>query len=343
MKKKRKLINQKLKKAVLLVLWNIFVTLVLVEIVLTVLNPVELFYRINIDGNGGKFTLSPNMNLIYVPKPNAGEFNSQGYRGDIFPIEREEKKIRILFLGDSVVEGLYVHSKERFTERLNQKLGDNYEVINLGVVGYNFLQEMEYLKVKGIKYNPDYVIFGITYNDLSLHSGGGELPIFSQKLDNTNKELFYMGYYKAKNKIENNFFKFRIYRYFKYFTTYRKTNDPETFGNSISYNIDKNKMKDLLDELEKLSLEYDFKFSFLFLPINTNPYEMRTFKKYVSDANIPFFDFDDYITKKFGDKFKIKLFLNNDACGCHFNEEGHKIVADLIYQNFNSIVALNSS
>ena len=146
-----------------------------------------------------------------------------------------------------------------------------------------------------------------------------------------------------KNKIENNLFKFHTYRYLKYFTTYRKTNDPRAIEDSISNEIDENEMKDLLDELEKLSLEYDFKFSFLFLPINTYPHEMRTFKKYVLDANITFFDLDDYTTKKFEDQFKIKLFLDNDQCRCHLNEKGHEIVADLIYQNFNSIVMLNQS
>ena len=341
-KEKRKLINQISKKVVLLVLWNIFVALVLVEIVLTVLNPADLFYRINIDSTGGEFTLSSNMNLIYLPKPNAGEFNAHGYRGEIFPIERKEKKIRILFLGDSVVEGLKIDSKKRFTEILNQKLSDNYEILNLGVPGYNFLQEMEYLKEKGIKYKPDYIIFGITSNDLSPEGFGGELPIFSHKLSNIDKGSFYEDYYKLKNKIENNLFKFHTYRYLKYFTTYRKTNDPRAIEDSISNEIDENEMKDLLDELEKLSLEYDFKFSFLFLPINTYPYQMRIFKKYVLDANITFFDLDDYTTKKFEDQFKIKLFLD-DKCGCHLNEKGHEIVADLIYQNFNSIVMLNQS
>ena len=37
---------------------------------------------------------------------------------------------------------------------------------------------------------------------------------------------------------------------------------------------------------------------------------------------------------QFEDQFKIKLFLD-DKCGCHLNEKGHEIVADLIYQNFN--------
>ena len=336
---KRKLINHKLKKIIFLILWNIFITLVLVEVVLHILNPTPIFHRISIVSDGGGYTLSSNANLIYLPKPNTGEFNSQGYRGNIFSMERKEEKIRILFLGDSVVEGFQIHPKERFTEILNERLGYNYEVINLGVQGYNFLQEMEYLKVKGIKYNPDYVIFGITYNDLSPNSG--ELNIFRQKLDNMVKGSFYVDYYELKNKIENNLFKFRIYRYLKYFTIYRKTNDLEGFRNPMGYNIDENKMKDLLDELEKLSLEYHFKFSFLFLPINFNSYEMSTFKKYVSDANILFFDLDYHIAEKFENEFKIELFLGDDPV--HLNEEGHKIAADLIYQNFNSLVVLNQS
>ena len=49
----------------------------------------------------------------------------------------------------------------------------HYEVLNMGVDGYHTMQEIETLRVKGLKYNPDLVLVTFCVNDFNLHTDGG--------------------------------------------------------------------------------------------------------------------------------------------------------------------------
>jgi hypothetical protein len=165
------------KKAALLVTFNLVISLAGVEVGLRILRPAPLFERIVVDDTFPtqesqklQYVLSPNRKLIYVPKPDSGEFNHDGYRGPLYPRERQPGSTRVVVIGDSVVEGLGVDADERFTSVLSEKLGPGYEIINLGVRGYGLVQEVEYLKEKGLAYAPDHVMFGITHNDLRVDS-----------------------------------------------------------------------------------------------------------------------------------------------------------------------------
>jgi acetyltransferase AlgX (SGNH hydrolase-like protein) len=72
-------------------------------------------------------------------------------------------------LGDSFTWGWGVGDDEIYTEVLESLLL-NVEVINLGVAAFDTQQEFDYLKMKGIKYNPDIVILGFCLNDISENS-----------------------------------------------------------------------------------------------------------------------------------------------------------------------------
>lgn len=74
---------------------------------------------------------------------------------------------RIITLGDSFTFGDGVSTKDNWTELLENELNANhschgknkYEVINLGVRGYDTEYEVERFKRRGQKYNPDLVIW----------------------------------------------------------------------------------------------------------------------------------------------------------------------------------------
>lgn len=100
---------------------------------------------------------SPNLNLLYHPIPNAkneaygvmNTINSLGFRGDEISSAAASKKMRIIFLGDSVVYGYGLADHETIPFQLEQTLKKNnpsVEVLNLGVSGYDTLQEVEFLK-----------------------------------------------------------------------------------------------------------------------------------------------------------------------------------------------------
>lgn len=95
--------------------------------------------------------------------------NSYGLRDYEFNIDKKDK-YRILCLGDSITFGTQNRLEDIYPKVLERLLNSNgsgrYQVINAGGVGGNPYFEYEYLKEKGIKFNPDYVILGISLNDI---------------------------------------------------------------------------------------------------------------------------------------------------------------------------------
>lgn len=126
--------------------------------------------------------LSDNMDLVYELQPNLDmEFghkllrtNSRGMRSDQeFTLEKPDKTIRIIGLGDSGMFGWNVHQGEEYMGVLQGNLnrradGITYEVMNLAVPGYNTALEVESLAHKGLPLDPDIVILGWCVNDYKL-------------------------------------------------------------------------------------------------------------------------------------------------------------------------------
>lgn len=83
------------------------------------------------------------------------------------------RTFRIVTLGDSFTEGAFVETSKNYSEVLEDMLNaqlrckniDYYEVINLGVAGYDMQYNLERFKRKGMKYHPDLVILWTDEND----------------------------------------------------------------------------------------------------------------------------------------------------------------------------------
>lgn len=99
--------------------------------------------------------------------------NQAGMRQDTeYPLERSPGSVRIMGIGDSAMFGWGVDQGEDYlavTEALLNEpaSGTLYEVLNLGVPGYNTRQEVELLRVRGLPYRPDIVVLGWCFNDWS--------------------------------------------------------------------------------------------------------------------------------------------------------------------------------
>jgi lysophospholipase L1-like esterase len=77
---------------------------------------------------------------------------------------------RIVALGDSVTYGRGVVPQKTFATVLSDLLDTSnpdrdHEVLNLGVGGYNTIQEAEQYRVRGRKYSPDVVLLAYVLND----------------------------------------------------------------------------------------------------------------------------------------------------------------------------------
>jgi len=84
-----------------------------------------------------------------------------------YSIEKPEDSFRIITLGDSFTFGMNVDTQDNWSEQLEEMLNaevscknfKKFEVINLGVAGYDTKYSVERFKRRGEKYNPDLVLW----------------------------------------------------------------------------------------------------------------------------------------------------------------------------------------
>jgi len=106
------------------------------------------------------------------------EFNSAGFRGPEFPPADPGEEERIIVLGDSIAVGnLIPRYEDTLSARLEAALdaGSDLEhrVLNMAVGGYDMLQQVETLRVKGLAYQPDRVVIIFCLNDFNAYQDGG--------------------------------------------------------------------------------------------------------------------------------------------------------------------------
>lgn len=96
------------------------------------------------------------------------KINSSGLRNHEI-VGKPKDTLRIIFLGDSFVQGHGVNENEAFTkileEELNKTSSKPVEVINAGVLGYSPLLEYLYLYKGGLALNPDLVMTAFSLTD----------------------------------------------------------------------------------------------------------------------------------------------------------------------------------
>ena len=97
--------------------------------------------------------------------------NSLGYRNrEIGP----KQGTRLLFLGDSVTLGDYLHEEDTFVRLIETRArgeGFDWETINTGVSGISLKEELAILVETGLDLEPDVVVLGFFLNDFRTSPG----------------------------------------------------------------------------------------------------------------------------------------------------------------------------
>ncbi len=85
-------------------------------------------------------------------------FNGEGYRAEDIQDATDFTKPIIIIIGDSTLFGDGLNFRDTFGYKLQQKVGDRYEVVNLAVQGYGL--DQAYLRLQQVipKYRPTFVI-----------------------------------------------------------------------------------------------------------------------------------------------------------------------------------------
>ena len=172
---------------------KVFILLICVQIVVITFLFFQIQYKSNntlgvsvntIDSKTIKKTPRGGLKYFYEPKANTIEkVNEWGPNKGTYTINndslnerfnysenKDKNTFRIITLGASYTYGLYVDTKNNWTEILEDILNSSgcnkkIEVINLGVHGYDPTYEVERYKIRGIKYNPDLIIWFLSDPD----------------------------------------------------------------------------------------------------------------------------------------------------------------------------------
>jgi lysophospholipase L1-like esterase len=100
------------------------------------------------------------------------DINSLGYRGE--PVLPEsDAPYRVISLGDSITFGNFLSVSDTYSYQLQtllQKSIPGAEVINLGVGGYDTVQEVALFEARGAAYHPDLIVLGFCLNDIAIAS-----------------------------------------------------------------------------------------------------------------------------------------------------------------------------
>ncbi len=114
--------------------------------------------------------------------------NSHGFRDAEFPREKRPSTFRIVCLGDSWTFGANVGQDQAYPQRLEALLrrefpSADFEVFNLGVLGYSSYQGLELLRRTAIHWVPDLVVIGFAMNDAKVDGyRDKDMPAFRHPL-----------------------------------------------------------------------------------------------------------------------------------------------------------------
>ncbi|OIN89639.1 hypothetical protein AUJ59_00955 [Candidatus Beckwithbacteria bacterium CG1_02_47_37] len=228
------------------------------------------------------------------------ERNSLGFRDREHSFDKPEDTYRILILGDSIAYGQMVEFKDIFPVRLEEKLnetgGQAVEVINMSLMGWNTVEQLQVLTVYGLRFQPDLVVIGFYLNDPQVkhNSQGKEVADAERQL------LPFFGIDQWLNG-RYYFYSFVHFRYNRFLEKIGHKDDYKTWQKSL-YDKNQRGWKDFvfaLDQIKRLSGQNQAKL--LFVSLNVEPgWEKETTQvlNLVTDINLPVLDmrpfFQDY-------------------------------------------------
>jgi lysophospholipase L1-like esterase len=159
-----------------IVLISVFLTVLVLELVL------RAVYKFKFSPRGlaripvaKTYKLSENKNLLYELLPDSKArnrgvdfvINSFGFRDKEYQ-KKKVSKIRLIFVGDSITYGWGIPLKHTYHKRLERRFharGHDVDIMGMGVVGYNTIQQYHLIKEKTLDFNADMIILQIAMND----------------------------------------------------------------------------------------------------------------------------------------------------------------------------------
>ncbi|GAB4372347.1 MAG: hypothetical protein Kow0042_15620 [Calditrichia bacterium] len=159
----------------LYLIYLVVITFILAEVLVRIFDPFDIRHYFEMKSCLNVMEMNPQYEYTQKPgfyrkyKNFVLEINSEGFRGKEFSLKKPPGKKRLLLLGDSMVLGWGVPLEDIFPTLIQKKidsLGWKWEVIPAGVISWNTRNEVEFLKSRGIQYEPDLVVMLVFGNDV---------------------------------------------------------------------------------------------------------------------------------------------------------------------------------
>jgi lysophospholipase L1-like esterase len=168
----------KFRAKLLLLMTSITLTLICIEVAIRLIDPMGVSYFEHYTRAALDRMADPDPNVSFVNTPGLRReygdvevtINDMGFRDR--PVgPKDGKRFRILCLGDAVTFGWGVSAEDTFCERLATNLsawrGRPVDVINMGVVQYNTVQEWNLFRRHSDSLDPDMVLLLYVRNDVA--------------------------------------------------------------------------------------------------------------------------------------------------------------------------------
>jgi hypothetical protein len=231
---------------------------------------------------------------------NTDGFRSRRELGD------DDRRPRIMVLGDSMVFGVGVEDTERFTE-LIEAAEPTWRIDNLGMVGYGPDLMLRALEAVGLAHHPDVVVVALFSHDLyrvAPEASGVGFPIPRFALEDGH--LATVPYPAPPLWWRLRLVQGLRYGYWRY------------TGASFPLNAA------IFERIRALATEHGFRPALVFLPGPREGFDDRRrrdfLRDYASQKAVPFVDLTEPLHAAGGER----LYLPQDA---HWNPEGHRVVA----------------
>ncbi len=364
---------------ILLIICSIVVICLILETILRLIGYNPFGHLLN----GRELILRPSKNKerIYEANPNSEGYawkaqvkiNSYGFRDKEYSINKDVKTYRIITLGDSVTFGNFLSIEDTFSDQLEvlaNEAGKNFVVLNLGLGGYDTLQEVATLEHIGIQFQPDLVVVNYVINDMGSTSPNLQYIQQAQEygsliyrlrlaqLVRSNMDVIKLRILNEAANEESNFVKNNE----GYIVDVR---DDQTL-NSIVINLENElvgndksisrhvlwslsysrigKLRYSLEKLKSLQDQHEFQVIVVIIPYLLENESNESIYKLV-------YKIVEYESERLGyevinvhDLFKSTGFKKVRIDDLHPNRLGHSIIADALYKHINSnLIFMKSS
>ena len=221
----------------------------------------------------------------------------------------DTNQIRIAALGDSFIWGAGVPDSIIWTSKLKKMFErDNLscEVLNWGKSGWSTLNEFNFLKYEGYKYQFDYLIFAFVVNDPVMDSSSFKQIIHQDGF--IERHLI-----KPLSILFPNTISFFVDLTNDVFSDYSDYGYMNWLNNKVYININLENYSNLLLEIKKYCTKRDIKFSFIMTPENHNTLLNKYFEKIIplfEKNKISFFNLYPYVKKELKNYSNRELWAN---------------------------------